>query len=54
MNGAQITVIILMSLKAIMVAALHGQPKTGTWNGMIEWCSIAIWLAILAWGGFWK
>jgi len=54
MNGAQITIIVLMALEVGFSIAKDGEPRTGTysmWYAIIAWGLVA---AVLWWVGFWK
>jgi len=51
-TGAQIGVVVLLSLSVGISMAQHGKPKTGkesVWTSLI---AAAIWIGLLNWGGF--
>lgn len=54
MNAPQIIVIVLLALRAGVYALAHGEQRKGTYNGLAAWFGIAMWAALLWWGGFWK
>ncbi len=54
MTTPQVLVLILLCIRIVCGAVAHGQPRTGTINGLMEWLWVGIWFALLWWGGFWK
>ena len=53
MNGGQITLIVMMAISWTITLVKHGTPRD---DHNIGWftVSLAIQIAILWWGGFWK
>jgi membrane protein DedA with SNARE-associated domain len=54
MNGAQITMAIMVTLGLLISANRHGKKKTETENFMVTVISMAVGQAIMYWGGFWS
>jgi hypothetical protein len=50
----QLIFVALVVLSLVIVATMHGKPKTGKHNIFVDLLSAGISFALLYWGGFFK
>lgn len=54
MNGAQISMIVLLAMGSGIALAKNGEPNTGKYSIIRTLIAQGILISILYWGGFWS
>lgn len=54
MRWPQVVVIVMLTAAMVVALVEHGKPKTGDNNFWVTCISVAVWVLVLRFGGFWK